>query len=135
MINHVKEHRLLKVVNNIESSYKYLNKEDKGILMRLQFVVDDLKDDLKRLNKYNDLCDITWVERRAFRVFCVRCIMSYTKKTKIQVNDMTKNVRWSKELVSCYVSALRDAPEFMRKEIYDSLKNKMIEEYEEQAIN
>ena len=135
MIDHVKEHRLLKVVNKIESSYKYLNKTDRSFLISLQNVVSNLKDDLKKSNKYNKLCDITWNERRAFRVFSVKCIMSHTNKNKIEINDITKKIIWHEYLVSCYVSALRDAPEFMKKEIYKSLKNKMIEEYEKQTVN
>jgi len=134
MINHVKIHKLSKAIEIIESSYKYFDKNDYSV-DSLKLTVDSIRDKIKKQNKYNDLLDIKWEERRSFRVFCVKCIKDHTGFNTDKVNDITKKIRWSKELVSCYVSALRDAPHFMFKEIKHSLKIQMIEEYEKQRVN
>jgi hypothetical protein len=136
MINHVRKHRLVKAIELIEDSYKYIKEtESKSSIFHLEFIVEDLKKEIEKANKYDDLLNINWEERRSFRVFCVKCIKDYTKLKTSDVNKITKNIKWSKELVSCYTSALRDAPNFMFNEIKKSLKYQMIQEYEKQTVS
>ena len=136
MNNHVSNHKFTKAIEIIESSYKYLDSnEDCNILKNVVF---SIKKKVEILNKYNYLLDINWEERRAFRAFCVKCIMIHTQKGKVEVNKITSQIKWSDDLISCYVSALRkrtSSPTFLFKEIKNSIKIQMIEEYEKQRVN
>ena len=136
MDNYVCNHKISKAIEIIESSYKYLDSNEECNVLKT--VVFSIKKKAQKLNKYNYLLDINWEERRSFRAFCVKCIMTHTEKGKLEVNKITSKIKWSDDLISCYVSALRkrtSSPTFLFKEIKNSIKIQMIEEYEKQRVN